>query len=83
MDIIKAAMDWMHFKTMVTPLILKVVYQICFVLLNLFGIIGILVYGVTGLLGIIALLSKDTVAAVIGGVVLAVVIVMLAVFLVF
>lgn len=83
MDVIKGIMDWVHFKTMVAPLILKVVYQITFVLLNVLGILGLLFYGVTGILGVIAVFSKDAVAGLIGAIVLAVILVVMVIFLVF
>lgn len=58
---------------MVTPVILKVVFQIVLVLSNLVGLLMLAFYGVTGLLGIVALMTQDMGQAVMGLVILLVV----------
>jgi hypothetical protein len=57
--------DWISFRMMVTPLILKVVFQIIFVLSNLAGILLLLFYGVAGLIGVVASIGNDITGAII------------------
>lgn len=39
MDVVAGFKNWISFKTMITPIILKVLYQLGFILLNVIGLI--------------------------------------------
>lgn len=41
MDVVNKIKNWVSFRSMITPIILKVVYQLCFIVLNVVGIIAL------------------------------------------
>lgn len=41
MNIVAGLKNWVSFRSMITPIILKVLYQLCFIVLNVFGLLGI------------------------------------------
>jgi hypothetical protein len=67
---------------MVTPMILKLVFQIIFILSNLAGILMLVIYAVGGLLGAIASIGKDAMGAVIALVVMVIMMLVLVLMLV-
>jgi hypothetical protein len=69
MGIFQAISDWVSFRVMITPIILKVVFQILFWLLNILGILGLLAYLVLGLLGALAMLTQDAGSAIISAII--------------
>ncbi len=80
MGIIDALKDWISFRTMVTPVILKTLYQILFVLLNILGVLAIFGYLVITIIGALAALTtKNGAGAAIGMIGLGLIMVLAAV----
>lgn len=82
LGIIQGLKDWVSFRMMVTPIILKVLFQILFVLGNLLSLVLLVLYVVTGLLGIVALFTQDAGQAIIGLVVMLITLAIWVIFLV-
>jgi hypothetical protein len=41
MNIVAGLKNWVSFRSMITPIILKVLYQLCFIVLNVVGILAL------------------------------------------
>lgn len=41
MGFVEALKNWVSFRSMITPIILKVLYQLCFIVLNVFGLLAL------------------------------------------
>lgn len=42
MSIVTGLKNWVSFRSMITPIILKVLYQLCFIVLNVIGIFALI-----------------------------------------
>jgi len=42
MNIVAGIKNWVSFRSMITPIILKVLYQLCFIVLNVLGVLALI-----------------------------------------
>lgn len=63
MDLVGGLKNWVSFRSMITPIILKVLYQVCFLILNIFG--SMFVVGVPLMILLSAFATEDSGARII------------------